>query len=1049
MTFAADLHVHSRYARATSREADLEGYHRWALVKGIRVVGTGDFTHPGWFSELREKLVEKDGLYALKEPPRGSPLEGVSPAEAPVRFMLTTEISSIYRKAGQVRKVHSLVGVPLLEHARRLGARLGAIGNVTSDGRPILGLDPKDLLSILLDITPEAFLIPAHVWTPWFSLFGSRSGFDAIEECFEDLTPNIFALETGLSSDPPMNRRWSALDRYRLVSNSDAHSPPSLGREANLLDTELSWQGVTGALRTGTGFLGTVEFFPEEGKYHLDGHRGCGVRMDPAETARAAGLCPACGTPLTVGVLSRVLALADRPAPVAPRPAEGFRSLIPLPELLSECVGAGSGSRAVGALYARIVGGFGSEYRFLMDADLEEIRARQGPLLAEAVRRMREGRVDARPGYDGQFGVIRVFDDAELATLRGQDELFSLSLPARRRRARAAEAPATGGGVPDRPRPLPAVSPTALDADQDAIVTAAPARALVFAGPGTGKTRLLAAWVANRVERGGGGLLALTFTNKAAAELRERVAAGAPAAARRVTCATFHSFAWSVLRERHPSLVRVVTAAERVELLAPLVPGAARPRLADLAGRMERCWEGIEEPDAELRGLLSAYAASLHGMGFADVSSLVTAALALLRADAAALAAIRARYPLLAVDELQDINGPQYALLALLCGPAEAVLCIGDPDQAIYGFRGSDRGLFFRFQEETGARAFSLRRNYRSCGSVVGAANALIGGDRTAGVPPLSAVREEGPAVGVFMAEDPDEEGRRIALAIRDLVGGVDSVSVDAARGREPGSCAFPDIAVLFRTRAVRDALLPALAEAGLPVAFATGAPMGEEEPLRSLVAALRLVANPRDPIARRVLAAHHAENGMGELLDGFTARCPALAAAVTSNGIPALLDEISSTVVNIDRSRPEASVAEELIRESAAEHGSDLPGFLGRLSLCARESEGPRAAQRVALLTFHAAKGLEFPVVFIAGAEEGITPLGGAGADAAEERRLFYVAVTRARDRLFISHCRRRRVHGELRDAAPSRFLSEIPRLERQDGMRRRPGGGQFTLSF
>ncbi len=558
MRLVADLHVHSRYSRATSREADLNGFHRWARVKGIDIVGTGDFTHPQWFAELSESLVERDGLYVLKDPPRDSPLEGAAPADRDVRFLPTTEISSIYRKHGVVHKVHSLIGVPTLEDARHLAAKLARIGNIASDGRPILGLDPKDLLSLLLETNPDSFLIPAHIWTPWFSLFGSKSGFDRIEDCFEELTPYIFALETGLSSDPAMNWRWSALDRYRLVSNSDAHSPPNLGREANLLDTEPSWRGVTDALRTGHGFLGTCEFYPEEGKYHLDGHRTCGICWEPARSREAGGMCPVCGTPLTIGVLSRVMALADRAAPAPPRPGEGFHSLIPLAELLAELAGAGVGSRAVVSAYARIVGAFGSEYGLLLDAPVEDIRRRHGALLAEAVTRMREGRIDARPGYDGEFGVIRVFGDDERERLRGQDELF----PAVRRSARRVQAAVSPRGDADRAAgrgPATSVPVDALDAAQRAIVESAAPRIVVSAGPGSGKTRLLTHWLAQASGRGDGGSgrgLALTFTTRAAGELSERLARLAPARAADATVATFHSFSWSLLRELDPLLTQ-------------------------------------------------------------------------------------------------------------------------------------------------------------------------------------------------------------------------------------------------------------------------------------------------------------------------------------------------------------------------------------------------------------------------------------------------------------------------------------------------------------
>jgi DNA helicase II / ATP-dependent DNA helicase PcrA len=1034
MRFVADLHVHSRFSRATSREADLDGYHRWARIKGISVVGTGDFTHPGWLKELEEKLVEKDGLYELKEPPRGSPLEGLTPADTAVRFIPTAEISSIYKKRGQVRKVHSLIGVRSLEQARKVGGKLAAIGNVASDGRPILGLDPKDLFSILLDVAPDAFLIPAHVWTPWFSLFGSRSGFDLIEDCFEELTPLIFALETGLSSDPPMNWRWSALDGFRLVSNSDAHSPPNLGREANLFDTEQSWDGIVRALRTGEGFDGTFEFYPEEGKYHFDGHRACGVCLDPAETPKTAGLCPVCGKPVTVGVLARVLALADRPSAVQPRQSEGFRYIIPLPEMLSELTGAGAGSRAVTSLYARIIGAFGSEYAFLLDSAIEDIRRSQGTLLAEAVRRMREGRIDPRPGYDGQFGVIRVFDDAELSALRGQDELFPRTQrAARRERGRgagaAATAPAASPAAPPPASPPDGPPRDSLDADQGAVAASAARFSVVHAGPGAGKTRLLVDWI-RRALAGGAveprQVLALTFTNKAADELKERLARAMPRAAAEISAFTFHSFCWSVLRGRDPSLATLYAPGVRPDLLSALMDGELPFEAAECARRMERCWEGMDEPDAAFHAFMEKYENRLRWIGAADISALVGMLVRLLDADPSLQGELAGRYRIIAVDEMQDINRPQYDLLKRLCaaspepGPL-SVLCIGDPDQAIYGFRGSDRTLFFRFAEETGATVFTLSRNYRSTATIVAAADVLISSSRGS----FSAVRPAGARIRVLAVRDPREEGRSIAEAIRDLVGGVDAVSVDAARTRQSGNYAFSDIAVLFRTRAVRDALFAGLGEAGLPFTFGANAPLADEEPFRFLMAALRLVSNPDDPLSRRLLVQHAAALGRSEdTVEDFIARRDALAHEASTRGICAVMDEALDSVVSFDRSVPAVALGEEMLRASAERHGGDLAGFLARVSLCVRESESI-AAEKISLLTFHAAKGLEFRAVFIAGAEEGITPL---GQDLEEERRLFYVAFTRARDYLCITHCATRRIFGRDEKMAPSRFIGDIP---------------------
>ena len=1048
MRLVADLHVHSRYSRATSREADLNGFHRWARVKGIDIVGTGDFTHPQWFRELTESLVERDGLYVLKDPPRDSPLENAAPADRDVRFLLTTEISSIYRKHGVVRKVHSLIGVPALDDARRLSEKLSRIGNIASDGRPILGLDPKDLLSLLLEINEDSFLIPAHIWTPWFSIFGSKSGFDRIEDCFEELTPRIFALETGLSSDPAMNWRWSALDRYRLVSNSDAHSPPNLGREANLLDTEPTWRGVTDALRTGRGFLGTCEFYPEEGKYHLDGHRKCGICWEPARSREAGGICPVCGTPLTIGVLSRVMALADRAAPAQPRSGEGFRSIIPLPELLAELAGAGAGSRAVVSAYARIVGTFGSEYNFLLDTPVEDIQRSHGALLAEAVRRMREGRIDARPGFDGEFGVIRVFDDAELERMRGQDELFPMSRrSARRRGADGVTAPGHAREDASARAPSSTAPADALDDAQSAIVGSGAPRIVVNAGPGSGKTRLLAHWLAQfagHTDGSDGKVLALTFTTRAAGELSDRLARLSPASAAEATVATFHSFCWSLLRELDPRRVGVMTPVRRRAHLEMLFPGEPPARIRGLSAGMESAWEGKAPPDPDLRAAMAAYEAELDRAGCVDIAGLVGKLVGILQGDPVLCASIGRRFRAIAVDELQDINTPQFELLRLLAAHVESMLCIGDPDQAIYGFRGSDRELFHRFAVLSAAESFSLGRNYRSTARIVEASAAVIAKDRAPGSPLLSAVRAPGGEIHVAAMSDPDEEGRFIAREIRGLVGGVDSVSVDAVRRREATGYAFSDIAVLFRTRAVRDALLPSLQEAGLPLAVVSNTPLADEEPFDALIAALHLAVDPADAVALHILRRHDKQTGAAGALDAILANGALISRTAKDSGICAALVLVVQMAIPLDRAVPEVALGEETIRSSAARFGDDLRGFLAHASLCARESEGPRPAEKVTLLTFHAAKGLEFPVVFIAGAEEGITPLPD---DLAEERRLFYVAMTRARDRLFVTHCARRRVYGRLIECAPSRFIEDIPRPLRDTRQPRRQKTRQLSL--
>ena len=410
MKTIADLHIHSRFSMATSREGMPENLDFWARKKGISLIGTGDFTHPVWREELKERLVtEGNGLYRLrdeyvKEESRKFPGEGT-------RFVVSGEISSIYKKNGKTRKVHNVILLPGLEAADAMAQRLEKIGNIHSDGRPILGLDSHDLLEMMLDVCPEGILIPAHIWTPHFSVLGAKSGFDSVEECFEELAPYIHALETGLSSDPAMNWRISKLDRYQLVSNSDAHSPSKLGREANLLDIDCSYEGLYRAIQTGEGLEGTVEFFPEEGKYHFDGHRKCGVSLSPVEAERLGGICPVCGKKLTMGVDHRVEQLADRAEGFVKKDGKKYESLVPLPEVISTCMGYSAASKKVQGCFEQMIQTLGTEFDILRNVPSEDIKSCAGERIAEGIENVRTGNVKRIPGYDGEYGKIELFDE--------------------------------------------------------------------------------------------------------------------------------------------------------------------------------------------------------------------------------------------------------------------------------------------------------------------------------------------------------------------------------------------------------------------------------------------------------------------------------------------------------------------------------------------------------------------------------------------------------------------------------------------------------------
>ena len=420
MKFIADFHLHSKYSRATSRDMNLENLDKWAKIKGIKVLGTTDFTQPAWFQELKEKLEPAEsGLFKLKN------------SSSETRFILTTEVSCIYSKRGRIRKIHIIIFAPSFEIVEKINTHLGWIGNLKTDGRPILGLDAKELAKIVLNISEDCLVVPAHLMTPWFSLFGSRSGFDSLEECFEEYSKYIYAGETGLSASPDMLWRMPDGRKITLISNSDSHSPHRLGREANVFEgEELSYQSIINAIKnkgstsTNLRLAYTIEFFPQEGKYHYDGHRLCGISFSPQESKKSGNICPSCGRPLTIGVLNRVEELADRPEGFKPENAIPFKSLVPLAEIIADTLGQGVGTIGVDKEYKNLIEKFGNEFSVLIDVPRPELEVVTSPEIAEGIIRVREGKVNITPGYDGVYGKIRIFSRGEQKTLSGQGILF-------------------------------------------------------------------------------------------------------------------------------------------------------------------------------------------------------------------------------------------------------------------------------------------------------------------------------------------------------------------------------------------------------------------------------------------------------------------------------------------------------------------------------------------------------------------------------------------------------------------------------------------------
>ncbi|MBF0190165.1 MAG: UvrD-helicase domain-containing protein [Magnetococcales bacterium] len=1062
MRFFADLHIHSKYSRATSRDCDLEHLALWARRKGIAVLGSGDFTHPAWIAALAEQTVEAEpGLRRLKpelerQVSEGLGVPGMAPgAGEPVRFMLTVEISTIYKKGDCTRKVHHVIGVPSLEAARRLIARLGRIGNLNADGRPILGLDSRDLLEITLEADPDAFLIPAHIWTPWFSALGSKSGFDSIEACYGDLSEHIFAVETGLSSDPPMNWRVGRLDRYRLVSNSDAHSPAKVAREATVFTSAVDYFAMVRALKTGEGYGGTVEFFPEEGKYHLDGHRACQVCLDPVETRRLSGICPVCGKGLTVGVLNRVEELADRPEGIAAPRAAPFWSLIPLPEIIGEVEGVGPASGRVTRSYDEMLRRLGPELFILESVPLEEIRRHISLRMAEAIGRVRAGEVIRSGGYDGEFGVIRVFAAKEARPKKEVGALFAPgsveeTVVARKKpvsagRGQSADAvlPAQAG-ISSGPgeREVPAahglesaepgvVSAHGLDPEQERAAAHGRGPLLILAGPGTGKTRTLTHRLARLVQDGGEpeASLAVTFTRRAAEEMRERLAVLlGEDLARRIPVMTFHALGWAIFRQYgtrfgYPPTVSIageVEAARRLQEDLGVSRSEAGKVLEGFSRARRGAGCGTPEEEASQSVSLAFHREGMRKRGLVELEDLVALPVAWMNAAPELVEELRARYRRLFVDEFQDIDATQYALLRHLV-VADGDLCvIGDPDQSIYGFRGGDPRFFAAMARDFPAiRTVRLTRNYRSGRAIVQGALGVMERASERRERALTPILEDARRIVVHTSASEHAEAEFVVRTLEAMMGGHGFHAMDSgqADGHAVGEYAFSDFAVLYRSDALSVPVCQALERAGIPYQKRSHNRLRDHAGVKALLESMGRVAGG---------------GSVGERLKQ--------AAALAGED-------------------PEVRLALEWLAPLAERHGDDEPGFVSAVALGAEVDWLDPRAQRVSLLTLHGSKGLEYRVVFVIGCEEGMLPWRFGGTEAGEreieeERRLLFVAMTRARETLFLSWAKKRLWRGVARVMEISSFLQGI----REEWLERRvtravapkksvAGGKQLTL--
>ncbi len=1039
MKFIADLHIHSKYSRATSRSLTPESLSLWGQKKGIKVIGTGDFTHPEWFLELKEKLEEaENGLFTLK-PEYEKEIEGDIPAgcDSKSLFILSGEISCIYKKNDKTRKVHHLILMPDFESAEKFNTALDKVGNIKSDGRPILGLDSKILLEMMLEASDRGFFIPAHVWTPWFSLFGSKSGFDDIEECFEDLTPYIHALETGLSSDPPMNRLLSALDKYTLVSNSDAHSPSKLGREANIFNSNLDYISIINAMKEKDSFEGTIEFYPEEGKYHMDGHRKCNMMLHPHDTIKNNGICPVCGKPVTVGVFHRVAELADREKPELQK---DFYSLIPLAEILSEILGTGPNTKTVNTAYEKLLAELGPELDILLNMELSDIETAGGILLSRAISRMRSGEVIKQEGYDGEYGVIRLFNDPEKHELIGQKKLFKVAESKKEKKPK----PDIKKAIKAKKKDLktseqasfvdPVLDP--LNEEQREAVLHTESHIIINAGPGTGKTLTLTHKIAREIHNGiaPDQILALTFTNKAAREMKERVNALLPGVVEKgINISTFHGFCLNVLREggsiidippdfsicsEDDSLLIAEAAAKRTGGDKQTVSGFKKA-ISDLKLIIATGKEPGEE-FSDILPLFDEYRQSLKSLNMLDFDDLEAETLRLFSMHPDVTLKYASEYKRIFVDEYQDTNHIQSLILRHLIKDGINLICaIGDPDQAIYGFRGADKDNFYRFSGDfKGARETSLSKNYRSTDNILEAAAGILKKEK-----PLDGNSGRGDFIRVSPCGTAASEAEMVVEQVERLLGGTSYFSLDSGRvaSHEDGedNTGFGDIAVLYRTNSQGDAHEEALTRAGIPYVRSGEKPLTGQYPV--------------DVVMRYLQSQFFPENRLYmdkylELMQKYQLETDTL-----SNAIPAgkdiirVIDDIVS-MHNFDLSSDESMRIIARLKETVREN-SGFTSIADLLSLERGIDNSILRGDRVALMSIHAAKGLEWPIVFITGCEDKIIPLKIFGdSDEDEEKRLFYVGITRARNRLILSFSKSRKINNRSLEMSRSPYLDLIP---------------------
>ena len=1046
MKFIGDFHIHSHFSIATSKQLTPEHLDLWAKIKGIKVLGTGDFTHPGWTKELKEKLEPaEEGLYKLKKKYKIDSSLLPPSADEKVKFLLTAEISSIYKKNNKVRKVHNLIFAPNFEVVEKIQQKLSNIGNITSDGRPILGFDSRNLLDLALNVSEEILFVPAHIWTPWFSALGEKSGFDTIEECYSDLSGYIYAVETGLSTDAPMNWMCSFLDKYTLISNSDAHSPEKLGRNANIFDTGISYNDITNAIKTGNPkqFLGTIDLFPQEGKYHYAGHRKCGISWDPLQTLKNKNLCPICEKSITLGVMNRIVHLSDRKDLNERKKRLPFHSIIPLKEILSEINGVGKNSKKITNIYNTLIQKTCPELELLLNFPPDKIKQAGSELLMESIKRMRNKEIYIKEGFDGEYGVIKVFRQDEIKQFNNQKYLFkntnkNLLQPEKREiinfdlqeyRYLESQEKQNQKAI-DENKVLKTPITNQLNSSQLKAVEHAQGPLLILAGPGTGKTKTLTHRIANLIQNKGvmpENILAVTFTNKAANTIKERLNIllenkNIPS---KLQILTFHGLGLFFLKENYKEIGRkinfsVIDENDKELILKKL--GCPQKTIKNFSNSITAIKKDLEteytDEKTDIKKIIKDYDEFLKVENLLDFDDLLFLSVQMLNKNTNILQDYREKYKWILIDEYQDINYIQYRLIKLLMPDKLSNICvIGDPNQSIYGFRGADIKFIKKFSTDyPGASVYELKKSYRCSDYILKASRNILNCQKENFVKGL----QKGVKIKIVKNNSDKSEAEFVARSIENMIGGLRFFSMDSGITQGDNFSeikSLSNFAVLCRIKSQFESLEKAFNDHSIPYQAIGETSLMRQKTVKPIIDLLNFSLNPENTFLKLKNEKILSTLSSNEILK--------------LNKIKPVKEKVK---IIIDKYINDLTSQDEVILKNLIELAKNFKNntndFLNFFILGNESDIYKENTEKVNLMSLHAAKGLEFKCVFIIGCENGLLPYSlfkNQKSDFEEEKRLLYVGMTRAEEFLILSHAKKRVIFGREYNLERSPYLEPI----------------------